>query len=100
MLTLHDIVDHHSMCRSRIVMINVHLRVLGTHHAWILTYNSINRSGVILSESQISAVHISCFVNILHLLVIVLVVPHVALVVVRVSNTVEFCVEPLLDFRL
>jgi hypothetical protein len=81
-------------------MIYVHLSVLGTHHAWILTYNSINRSGVILSESQISAVYIACFVNILHLLGIVLVVPHVALVVVRVTNTVEFCIEPLLNFRL
>ena len=59
---------------------------------------SVDWGSIVLSQGNVSAVNVSGFINILQLLSVVFVLPHVSFIVVRVSYSVQFCVEPFVNF--
>ena len=80
-------------------MSHIHTGICKTHVVVALAL-AIDWGSTVLPKSNVSAIYIASFINELQLFGVVFIVPHVAFVIVGVSDTVKFCIESLLNLGL
>ena len=88
---------YHSMSRTWIMMWCIDWIWRLCQHS-ITWRSTIYRCSTELSHCYISAINITCFIDILKLFSIVFVVPHITFIVIWVTNSVQFCIKSFFNF--